>query len=161
VSLFPLVLGLVAILIGSVEAVVGLIYRDAARHEATAPGVVVRVDYYRSSPTYYYEFRVNGGLMQDSSHDCKTSLTRVGCNAGGQVLVYYTYEPFNDSKLEDFADASRGPVLSAILMFPIGLLLTGGWLLARRFRGGADSSQETDDASSEDDFTGIPIAPKD
>lgn len=105
-SHFFLMIGVGMIIWGCVQLVHGFADRDAVNHEATAPGVIVRTDHNRSGgPTYYYEFRVNGILMQDSSGDCKTSLTRVGCNAGGQVLVYYAYEPFNASKLEDFADA--------------------------------------------------------
>jgi hypothetical protein len=160
-SYFFLMIGVGMIIGGCVQSVIGFTDRDAANHEATAPGVVVRVDYYRSSPTYYYEFRVNGGLMQGSSGDCNTSLTRVGCNAGGQVLVYYTYEPFNNSKLGDFADASRHAFRTSLLEVPIGLLIAGVSLLVLKLGGGSDSSKDTDDASSEDDFTGIPIAPKD
>lgn len=157
-----LMIGVGVIIGGCVQLVHGFTDRDAAKHEATARGVVVRVDHNRSGgPTYYYEFRVNGGLMQDSSHDCNTSLTRVGCNAGGQVLVYYTYEPFNASKLEDFADASRHAFRTSLLEVPFGLLLTGVSLLVLKLRGRSDSSKDTDDPSSEDDFTGIPIAPKD
>lgn len=104
---------------------------------------------------------MNGVLMQDSTGDCKTALTRLGCSAGGQVLVYYTYEPSNASKLEDFADASRHAFRTSLLEIPFGLLLTGMSLLVLKLRGDSGSSKDTGDASSEEDFTGIPIAPKD
>jgi hypothetical protein len=51
-SYFFLMIGVGTIIWGCVQAVIGFTDRDAAKHEATAPGVIVRVDYYRSSPTY-------------------------------------------------------------------------------------------------------------
>jgi hypothetical protein len=155
-----LALGIGAIVYGCVQSVIGFTDRDAAKHEATAPGVIVRV-YHGKGTTYDYEFRVNGVLMRDSSGSCRTPLTPGDCKVGGQVLVYYTYEPSTDSKLEDFADASREALQLGIWTVPIGVLLTGGSLLARKLVGASESSEDDDDSSKEDDSEVISIAPKD
>ena len=110
---------------------IGLTYQDAAKHEATATGVIVRV-YHGKSTTYYYEFRVNGTKMSDSTGTCKTPLTNQFCQVGAPVRVYYTYEPTNDSMLEDFADAARAKLQVGTVLSAFGLVLMGiSWLVGR------------------------------
>jgi hypothetical protein len=52
-------------------------------------------------------FLVNGVKMDDYSEVCPTPLAPGACfNENGLVLVYYSYQPYPNSRLEDFAIAS-------------------------------------------------------
>ncbi len=159
-SLRLLVPGIMLTLVGCVMMIIGLTYRDEARHEATTTGVIVRVIHGKST-TYDYVFRVNGIKMNDSGGACKTPLTSDGCREGGQVLVYYAYEPTTNSMLEDFADAAREKLQLGAVLSTVGLLMIGASLFMRKIEGGSDSSEEDNDSSNQDDSEVISIAPKD
>jgi len=139
-------LGVGITIFGCIQLIIGVTYRDAAKHKATAPGVIVRVLHGKST-TYDYEFRVDGIKMNDSSSACMTPLANGGCREGGQVLVYYAYEPTNISMLEDFSDAAREKLKSGSWMAAIGLPVIGISLVLRRFGG---KSEDAVDDSEED-----------
>jgi hypothetical protein len=90
---------------GGYLCVKGHTYAMAAQHEATAVGRVVGI-YTGRSPAYHYVFSVNGVKMDDSSEVCQTPLAPGACSKNGPVLVYYSYQPYSNSRLEDFAVAS-------------------------------------------------------
>jgi uncharacterized membrane protein len=159
-SLRLMVLGVILTLVGCFMIIVGFTYRDEAKHEATTPGVIVRVIHGKST-TYDYVFRVNGIKMNDSGGACKTPLTSDGCREGGQVLVYYGYEPTTSSMLEDFADAAREKLQLGAVLSSVGLLMVGVSLLMRKFGTASDSSEDDHDSSNHDDSEVISIAPRD
>ena len=102
---FCFLLGLAGTVIGGYQCVKGYTYSVAAEHEATATGRVLGILAGKSHP-YHYEFSVNGVNVDDTSEVCATPLTPNACDNHGRVLVYYSYQPFRNSLLEDFAVAS-------------------------------------------------------
>jgi hypothetical protein len=155
-----LIYGIGLAVVGSVIVLIGLTYRDAANHEATTTGMIVRVNHGKST-TYHYEFRVNGIKMSDSSGACKTPLTPDGCKKGGQVVVYYTFEPTTNSMLKDFADAAHEKLQWGTGLTAVGLLLIAGSWLMRRSGGSSGSDEEGDGRSQEDASEVLSIAPRD
>jgi hypothetical protein len=91
-------------IIGAIECIKGHDYSVAAQHQVTAVGHLLNVPSRKGA--YQYEFSVNGVKMVDSSDMCSTPLTLEACSNKGTVLVYYAYEPYPNSRLEDFASAS-------------------------------------------------------
>jgi len=91
-------------IVGAIECIKGHDYSVAAQHQVTAVGHLLNVPSRKGA--YQYEFSVNGVKMVDSSDMCTTPLTLEACSNKGTVLVYYTYEPYPNSRLEDFATAS-------------------------------------------------------
>ena len=90
--------------VGAIECIKGHDYSVAAQHQVTAVGHLLNVPSRKGA--YQYEFSVNGVKMVDSSDMCTTPLTLEACSNKGTVLVYYAYEPYPNSRLEDFASAS-------------------------------------------------------
>lgn len=79
----------------------------AAQHEAAIVGRVTKITHGRhGSIAYHYVFSVNGVQFDDYSGVCATPLSPGACNHQGPVLVYYSYQPYSNSRLEDFAVAS-------------------------------------------------------
>jgi hypothetical protein len=60
----------------------------------------------KGGPYYQYVFSVNGVRMDDYSEVCATPLAPGACDNHGPVLVYYSFQPYSNSRLEDFAVAS-------------------------------------------------------
>jgi hypothetical protein len=108
-------------IVGVVECVKGRDYSVAAQHQVTAVGHLLNVPGRKGA--YQYEFSVNGVKMVDSSNMCTTPLTLEACANKGTVLVYYTYEPYPNSRLEDFASASAFAYRVGKPMLAIGLPL--------------------------------------
>jgi hypothetical protein len=155
-----LAFGIIACVVGGFLLVTGLTDRDAAKHEATTPGIIVGIKHGRGGPYFEYEFRVNGIKMSDSSGECMTPLNPQGCGVGDHVVVYYTFQPTNSSRLEDFADAAREKLGWATGVSVVGVLLIGISFLLRKL-GYSDSSDDSDDTPP-DDSSGMPsIAPRD
>lgn len=117
---FCLILGLVGTAVGGYQCVKGHIYSEAAQHEATTVGRVVRVS---NRGAFKYVFSVNGVKMDDFSESCATPLTPDACYNNGPVLVYYSYQPYQNSRLEDFTVASKHAYLIGIPALAIGLPL--------------------------------------
>lgn len=119
---FIIVLGLFATAFGGFRCVQGHIYSVAAQREATTVGRVVGI-YRGKSPAYHYVFFVNGVKMDDSSEICVTPLVPGACDKNGPVLVYYSYQPFSNSRLEDFTIASSKAYRTGEIALAIGLPL--------------------------------------
>lgn len=107
---------------GGYLCVKGHNYAVAAQHEATTVGRVVGI-YKGRSPAYHYVFSVNGVKMDDSSEICATPLVPGACDNHGPVTVYYSYQPYSNSRLEDFSVASIDAYRIGRPMLGIGLPL--------------------------------------
>jgi hypothetical protein len=117
------VLGFFATVFGAWHCIKGHNYAVAAQHEATTVGRVVGMYYGKGSSAYHYEFSVNAVRMDDYSEICATPLAPGACDHHGPVLVYYSYQPFQNSLLEDFAVASARPYRFGKPALAIGLPL--------------------------------------
>ncbi len=115
-------LGLMGTGFGCYLCVEGHDYRVAAEHEVTVVGHIVQVPASRKG-IYRYEFSVNGVKMDDYSKLCTTPLTPDSCDNFGPVLVYYSYEPYPNSLLQDFAIASNNAFQVGKFLLAVGLPL--------------------------------------
>ena len=106
---------------GCYECIKGHDYRVAAEREATTVGHIVYVPHRRGA--YKYEFSLNGVKMDDSSGVCATPLTPDACSNYGPVLVYYSYQPYPNSLLQDFAVAGNNAFRIGKFLLAIGLPL--------------------------------------
>jgi hypothetical protein len=113
--------GLILTGIGSQQCIKGYDYRVAAKHEMTTVGHIVYVPAGRGS--YKYEFWVDGVKMVDSARLCTTPLMPDACKHYGPVLVYYSYQPYSNSLLQDFSIACNFPIQVGKLLLAIGLPL--------------------------------------
>ena len=88
------------------------------------------------SASYHYIFSLNGVNRDDSSPVCTTPLTPGACDNKGPVLVYYSFQPFPNSLLEDFTEASRHAYRAGELGLGTGLpllaLSIAGWAIRSR-----------------------------
>ena len=120
---YGLLAGLGGILFGGVRCVQGYTYSVAAQHQATAAGRVVGKLYGKGGSSYHYVFSVNGVDRDDTSKVCATALAPGACDNKGPVLVYYSFQPFPNSRLEDFSDARRHAYRAGTIGLYIGLPL--------------------------------------
>ena len=60
-------------------------------------------------------------MVDDSSKVCTTPLVPNACDNKGPVLVYYSFKPFQNSRLEDFAVASTRAYRIGVPSFAVGL----------------------------------------
>lgn len=102
-----LLAGLVGTIVGCWQCISGHNYAVAAQHQSTTVGRVVRISSGKGGPYYHYVFTVNGVAVDDLTSDCRTPLAPGACDNLGPVLVYYSYQPFAISKLQDFTSASN------------------------------------------------------
>lgn len=101
------VLGFFGTVFGVPYCVIGHNYAVAAQREATTVGRITKITYgSKGSVAYNYAFSLNGVRFDDYDGVCRTPLTPGACDHNGQVLVYYSYQPYSNSALEDFAVAS-------------------------------------------------------
>lgn len=98
-----LFLGLIGTVVGVFQCIKGHTYSVAAQHEATTVGHMLQVHHGKGGTSYHYEFSVNGARVDDDSDVCTTPLKSDACWNNGPVLVYYSYEPYANSRLEDFS----------------------------------------------------------
>jgi len=149
VLVYSLVAGLFGTSFGVWYCIKGYNYAVAAQHEATAVGRVVGIYHGRHGIAYHYEFSVNGVKMDDQSEVCQTPLVPGACRNNGPVLVYYSYDPYSNSRLEDFAVASKEayrpgkPVLAISLA--VITLSSAGMVIRRR------KKKDDDDSDAEDE----------
>jgi len=156
---------------GVVPCIKGHTYSVAMQHEKTTVGRVVRVSHrssshyhqgqwsgildaifwapweHRSTTEYTYAFSVDGVKMDDSGDVCATPLTPGACDNLGSVLVYYSYEPYSTSRLEDFAVPSRNFYRTGKLVLAIGLPLlvlfcAGMAVLGRKDKGARPNPED-------------------
>ncbi len=142
--------------IGGYQCVMGHNYSVAAQHEATTVGNIVRVHTSAKGTAYFYEFSVNGVKMDDHSDVCRTPLAPGACNNHGPVLVYYSYQPYSNSRLEDFATASThayhiGIPTIAISLPLYALALAVIAIVSRKSKGEDDSDPEEQEGRSKSD----------
>jgi hypothetical protein len=117
---FCLLIGIAGTVVGSYQCIKGYTYSVAAQHESTAVGHVLS-DYYGKGGGYHYEFSINGVKMDDYCDVCATPLAPRACHNNGPVLVYYAYQPFSNSLLEDFSVAETHGYRIGRLALAIGL----------------------------------------
>lgn len=108
---------------GCFRCVQGYTYSVAAQGQATVAGHVVGIFHGRGGPYYHYVFSLNGVDRDDTSNVCATPLAPGACQGNGPVLVYYSFQPFPNSLLEDFAVASRRAYSTGMLWLGVGLPL--------------------------------------
>jgi hypothetical protein len=162
-----IVAGLFGTYFGGYHCIAAYTYAEAAQHETTAVGRVVRISASRSGGSDWdYVFSINGVEMDDYSEVCATPLASGACDHKGPVLVYYSYKPYSNSRLEDFAVAARkayrtGGIVLAVSLPCLVLSCAGMVKLARKNKGEGDSDREDRERSSEDNEArdGVHIAP--
>lgn len=160
------VLGLFATVYGSVQCISGHNFAVAAEHEATVPGRVVGYYTRKGGYAYHYVFTVNDVKFDDYSPVCRTALAPGACDHKGPVLVYYSFEPIHNSRLEDFSAASVhsyriGEPALAIGLPLFVLSIAVQVVLSRKYKSHYDSDSE-DEAGRTDSGEipdGIHIAP--
>ncbi len=153
-------LGIISTLVGSYWCVVGHNYSVAAQHEDTAVGQIVG----KSKGDFLYEFSLNGIKVDDYSEVCETPLAPDACSTKGPVLVYYSYQPYQNSRLEDFAIASTHAYLIGKPTLAIGLILivlpgTVIVVLFRKNRRDGDSESTEGRSQHNDEPDAIHIVP--
>ena len=163
-------MGFLATATGGYRCIVGYTYSVAAQHETTTVGRVVSATLERpvgwrniklnplaDIPTdYRFVFSVNGVKMDDTDQVCATPLAAGACSNNGPVLVYYSYQPYSNARLEDFAVAGRNTIRSGELPLGIGfpvlvLSCTGIFILARKNKGEDDSDPDAGSGTSKSD----------
>lgn len=153
---FCIVGGIVGTFMGAWQCIKGHTYSVAAAQETTTVGRVVGVSNGKGGPSYRYVFSVNGVPMDDYSEVCATPLAPRACYNNGPVLVYYSYQPYSNSRLEDFAVASNKAYRDGKIALAIGLPLfalssAGMAILARKDKGDDESGSEGGDSGPEDE----------
>ena len=166
VLVFLFVGGLFGTYFGGYRCIAAHTYAVAAQHEATTVGRVVRIVSGKDGPAWHYVFSVNGVKMDDYSRVCATPLAPGACDNKGPVLVYYSYQPYSNSRLEDFAVAGRkayrtGGGALAIALPCLVLSSAGMVILARKKKNEGDSDPEDEKGRSKSDDVpdAIHIAP--
>lgn len=166
--LFVLILGLGGTLYGCSQWITGQVYKTAANHQLSTVGQIVKIDDGPRHTIYRYEFVVNGVRVQDTSEVCKTPLTRTSCITGGPAIVYYSDQPFSNSRLEDFRAASNGAFRRRNRALEFGILLISASNVTYRVlvylnkrMGTADSSDDSEEVSEKEESEVLSIAPRD
>lgn len=166
--LFGFICGVSATLWGCSQWITGMVYRDAAEHEISTVGQIVNIsEYGRHGPTYNYDFTVNGVRMRDYSGVCDTPLTRTSCIVGGPALVYYSFQPFSNSRLGDFTVVSRDAFQAGNRELVIGVslivLCTAIFDVQRRMNKDEPESDEdvNENSSAENPDDALSITPRD
>ena len=145
--MFCLLGGIFALIIGTCQCVKGHTYAVAAQHEATTVGRIDRILHGKGGHSWHYVFSVNGVAMDDYSEVCETPLAPRACYNNGPVLVYYSYEPYQNSRLEDFASAGRNAYRSGkialVIALPVLVLTASGIaILVRKDKRERDADSE-------------------
>ena len=91
--------------------------------------------------------------MDDYSNVCRTPLALDACNDHGPVLVYYSYKPYANSRLVDFAAASahayRIGIPTIAISLPLYVLACGVIaIVIRKGKGKDDPDFETKKAEA-------------
>jgi hypothetical protein len=133
-------IGAAGTVVGGIECGKGHDYALAAQHESTTVGRIVKVIHGKST-SYRYEFSVNGVRMDDESPLCATPLEQGACENNGPVLVYYSWQPYSNSLLQDFAEARSDAFRDGKFLLAIGLpmLILPGAALVMLLRPGKSS----------------------
>ncbi|MFZ1939187.1 MAG: hypothetical protein WBA18_20795 [Terracidiphilus sp.] len=165
VLVYCLLAGIAGTFVGAYQLVKGHIYSVAAQHEATTIGRVVGMYYGKGGSAYHYVFTVNGVQFDDASKNCTTPLAPRACDNKGPVLVYYAYQPFSNSLLEDFSVAGdrahRFGKFALAISLPI-LVLAGATIviLVRKDKRREDYDPNADRNTPDDVPDDLHIAPR-
>jgi hypothetical protein len=117
---FCILAGIVGTIVGCWQCISGHNFAVAAQHEFTAAG---RITGFGRHGAFMYKFPVNGVMMDDYSAVCRTPLAPGACYLNESVLVYYSFQPFSNSRLEDFSVASANAYRIGKPALAIGLPL--------------------------------------
>jgi hypothetical protein len=164
VLVYCLLAGIAGTIIGAYQCVVGYTYSVAAQHQASTAGRVVGMYYGKGGPAYHYVFTINGVKFDDASKVCATPRAPRACDNKGPVLVYYSFQPFSNSLLEDFFVASKSAYRIGKVALAIGLPLlilsgAGVALLERKDKRREDYDPNADRDTPDDVPDDIRIAP--
>jgi hypothetical protein len=142
------VIAVILFLFGCYQLIRGSIYASAAKREDFTIGRITYVHTGKST-TYRYLFEVNGVLIRDEADACKTPLTARGCQAGGQVKVYYDKGDLSTTLLEEFGAAAHGELMLGTWCVSGALLLMGVNLALNKWRADASDSEDESDSSQD------------
>lgn len=143
ILMFSLLAGIGGTIYGAYQCVEGQTYSVAAQHEATIVGRITGISVSKGEVHYQYVFSLDGVGRNDYSNVCTTPLAPGACKNKGPVLVYYSFQPFSNSRLEDFAVASHKDfefgIPALVLGLPLFGLSIGGLVIrARQEKGSPD-----------------------
>ena len=142
---FGILLWVIATIFGCYQCIKGHNYSVAAQHESTVRGRVVHVSSGKGGPTYRYLFSVNGVSVDDYSEVCDTPLQPDACWNNGPVLVFYSDEPFSNSRLQDFAVASSEAYRAGKSALIVGLpLILLSWTALAVFPNRNENDEDPD-----------------
>jgi hypothetical protein len=150
------ILGFFGTVFGCWQCISGHNFAVAAQHEATTAGRVVGYFTGKGGYSYHYVFTVNGVNFDDYSKVCRTPLAPGACDHKGPVLVYYSFEPIHNSRLEDFSAASAhsysiGQPLLAVGLPLFVLSIAALVVLSRSDKRGGHSDSERRKGGSKSD----------
>lgn len=153
---YCLLLGIAGTVVGIWQCISGHNFAVAALHEATTVGRVVSISHGKGGPSWNYEFTVNGVKFDDYSKVCRTPLEPDACYDNGPVLVYYSFEPFQNSRLEDFSVSSASAYRIGKPALAIGLPLfiltcVVAAILSRKDKGEDDPDPDRQKGASRSD----------
>jgi hypothetical protein len=164
--MYCLLAGVAGTFIGAYQCVKGYTYSVAAQNEASTAGRVVGMYHGKGGPAYHYVFTVNGVKFDDASKICATPLAPRACDNNGPVLVYYSFQPFSNSLLEDFFVASKSAYRIGRIALAIGspilvLSIAAIVVLTRKDKRREDYDPNPDRNTPDDVPDDIRIAPHD
>lgn len=152
---FGIFIGVVATLYGGYQVAKGFNYSAAAKHQATTIGRILDKHTGKGGTSYRYTFTVNGVKVDDESSVCATPITKNACDENGLAVVYYTFQPSQNSLLQDFSAASRDAFRTGESVLAIGLPLTAClWVAQAMFRrkhGYEDDPDDTGEVTDDDE----------
>src|ERR1700723_2629554 len=157
-SRLSVAIGIILILIGGADVLLAWRYADAAKHEATAVGVITYISGGRSS-SYNYAFEIDGVRLIQDCGTCRTALTPQGCRLGAKVLVYYAHLPVLITRLQEFGAASREKLSWGVCLIVGGLLLIVLHFVFQRMAGPPDESEEPHEYEPGDGHDALHIVP--
>jgi hypothetical protein len=157
ILIWCMVLGFFATVFGCSQCISGHNFAVAAEHEATVVGRVTKiVTGSHGSVNWRYVFTVNGVNYDDYSPVCRTPLEPGACERNGRVLVYYSFQPIQNSRLQDFRAASAhsygyGQPLLAIGLPVFLLAIAAEVVLSRKPKSKDERDRENEKGASESD----------
>lgn len=148
-------IGVVATLYGGYQVAIGFNYSAAAKHQATTIGQILNKRTGKGGTWYRYTFTVKGVKVDDDSDVCATPITKNACDENGLAVVYYTFQPSQNSLLQDFSVASKDAFRTGESALTIGLPLTAClWVAQAMFRrkhGYEDDPDDPEEVSDNDE----------
>ena len=148
-------IGALATLYGGYKIAKGFDYSAAAEHQATTIGQILHKHTGKGGTSYRCTFTVNGVKVDDVSDVCATPITKNACDENGLAVVYYTFQPSQNSLLQDFSVASKDAFRTGEFALAVGLPLSAClWVAQAMFRrkhGFEDDPDDTEEVSDNDE----------